>query len=72
MHFLREVEHFFETYKHLEEGHHVEVQGWAPAASAIDEVQASMERSRAAHAAPAAAVKKGGAKKGAARKGKKR
>lgn len=42
-HFLREVEHFFATYKQLE-GAHVEPLGWATAADAITEVKASVER----------------------------
>ena len=42
-HFLREVEHFFATYKQLE-GEKVETLGWAPAAEAIAEVKASVER----------------------------
>src|SRR5437763_273842 len=42
-HSLREVEHFFATYKQLE-GAHVETHGWAPAAEAIAEVKASVER----------------------------
>ena len=42
-HFLREVEHFFSTYKQLE-GVHVEAQGWAGADQAIEEVRASVER----------------------------
>ncbi len=42
-HFLREVEHFFATYKQLE-GAKTETGGWAPAASALDEVRASVER----------------------------
>ena len=42
-HFLREVEHFFSTYKQLE-GVHVEAQGWASAEQAIEEVRRSVER----------------------------
>jgi inorganic pyrophosphatase len=42
-HFLREVEHFFATYKQLE-GAHVETHGWASAADALAEVKASVER----------------------------
>jgi inorganic pyrophosphatase len=45
-HFLREVEHFFATYKQLE-GTHVEPLGWTAAADAIAEVRASVERYRA-------------------------
>ena len=41
--FLREVEHFFATYKLLEHVH-VEAQGWFPAADATAEVRASVER----------------------------
>lgn len=42
-HFLREVEHFFLTYKQLE-GATVEGQGWAHAKEACDEVHASVDR----------------------------
>ncbi len=42
-HYLREVEHFFGTYKQLE-GVPIEVQGWAKAVDAIDEVKKSVER----------------------------
>ena len=42
-HFLREVEHFFATYKQLE-GVHTEPQGWDNAAAAITEVRNSVER----------------------------
>ena len=42
-HFLREVEHFFGTYKQLE-GAKVETLGWAPAPDAIAEVKSSVER----------------------------
>jgi inorganic pyrophosphatase len=42
-HFLREVEHFFATYKQLE-GAKVESLGWAPASDAIAEVKSSVER----------------------------
>jgi inorganic pyrophosphatase len=42
-HFLREVEHFFKTYKQLE-GVTIETEGWAPAADAIQEVRASVDR----------------------------
>jgi inorganic pyrophosphatase len=45
-HFLREVEHFFATYKQLE-GHLVEPLGWENAESAMAEVTASVERFRA-------------------------
>ncbi|HEY1379808.1 MAG TPA: inorganic diphosphatase [Gemmataceae bacterium] len=44
-HFLREVEHFFATYKQLE-GAHVEPMGWATAQDAIVEVKSSVERYR--------------------------
>jgi inorganic pyrophosphatase len=43
-HFLREVEHFFVTYKQLE-GVTVESEGWAPATDAYAEVKASLRRS---------------------------
>lgn len=42
-HFLREVEHFFATYKQLE-GAHVETQGWADHEEAVREVAGSVER----------------------------
>jgi inorganic pyrophosphatase len=42
-HFLREVEHFFATYKQLE-GITIETMGWATAQDAIAEVKASVER----------------------------
>ncbi len=44
-HFLREVEHFFLTYKQLE-GVAIDSQGWAAAEDAVAEVQASLERGR--------------------------
>jgi inorganic pyrophosphatase len=42
-HFLREVEHFFGTYKQLE-GITIETMGWATAQDAMAEVRASVER----------------------------
>ena len=42
-HFLREVEHFFATYKQLE-GVHVEPQGWVGLEEALAEVRRSAER----------------------------
>ncbi|MBU0641017.1 MAG: inorganic diphosphatase [Planctomycetes bacterium] len=42
-HFLREVEHFFATYKQLE-GVTIETEGWAPAEEASAEVNASVDR----------------------------
>ncbi|MBV9080753.1 MAG: inorganic diphosphatase [Elusimicrobia bacterium] len=42
-HFLKEVEHFFATYKQLE-GVDIEVQGWGTVKEAIDEVNISVER----------------------------
>ena len=42
-HYLREVEHFFATYKQLE-GVTIEIQGWAPAGEATKEVKSSLER----------------------------
>jgi inorganic pyrophosphatase len=42
-HFLREVEHFFATYKQLE-GVTIETMGWATAQDAMAEVRASVER----------------------------
>jgi len=41
--FLREVEHFFTTYKQLE-GVHIEPQGWEPSVAATDEVKSSVKR----------------------------
>jgi inorganic pyrophosphatase len=49
-HYLREVEHFFATYKQLE-GMHVEPMGWATAQDAVLEVRSSVERYRATKAA---------------------
>ena len=45
-HFLREVEHFFSTYKHLE-GVTIEPLGWASAEEGAVEVRGSIERFRA-------------------------
>lgn len=47
-HFLREVEHFFATYKQLEDVM-VEPLGWDGPQAAIDEVRASVERYQQAH-----------------------
>jgi inorganic pyrophosphatase len=47
-HFLREVEHFFATYKQLE-GAHVEPMGWATAQDALLEVHSSIQRYRDSH-----------------------
>lgn len=44
-HFLREVEHFFATYKQLE-GVLIETMGWATAVDAVEEVRASVRRHR--------------------------
>ena len=44
-HFLREVEHFFLTYKQLE-GITVEALGWAGAQEAVAEVRTSVDRWR--------------------------
>ena len=44
-HYLREVEHFFGTYKQLE-GMSIETQGWARTAEALQEVAASAVRYR--------------------------
>jgi inorganic pyrophosphatase len=43
--FLREVEHFFSTYKHLE-GVTIEPIGWSPAEAGAAEVRASIDRFR--------------------------
>ena len=45
-HFLREVEHFFGTYKQLE-GAHTESLGWTGAEDSTLEVRASVDRFRA-------------------------
>jgi inorganic pyrophosphatase len=45
-HFLREVEHFFATYKQLE-GVTIETMGWAKGEEATEEVKISVERLRA-------------------------
>jgi len=45
-HFLREVEHFFSTYKHLE-GVTIEPLGWASHEEGAKEVRASIDRFRA-------------------------
>jgi inorganic pyrophosphatase len=50
-HFLREVEHFFATYKQLE-GITIETMGWATAQDAAAEVQASVKRYLAQKGAP--------------------
>ena len=42
-HFLREVEHFFITYKQLE-GTPTESDGWAPSEAAFEEVRSSVSR----------------------------
>ena len=47
-HFLREVEHFFATYKDLEGGH-VETMGWDDVEAVRDEVDASVKRYNAAN-----------------------
>jgi len=44
-HFLREVEHFFATYKQLE-GTAIESHGWGSADDALAEVRASVTRFR--------------------------
>jgi len=44
-HFLREVEHFFTTYKQLE-GVHIEPEGWLSAEAATAEVKSSVVRYR--------------------------
>jgi len=46
-HYLREVEHFFSTYKQLE-GVSVTPMGWGPAADAAAEVKASIARYKTA------------------------
>jgi len=46
-HFLREVEHFFSTYKQLE-GIKIETIGWAPASEGMSEVHSCVERFRSA------------------------
>jgi len=49
-HFLKEVEHFFVTYKQLE-GVTIQPEGWAGPKEAAFEVQASVKRFREAHGA---------------------
>jgi len=44
-HYLKEVEHFFATYKQLEGGE-IKVGGWASSKEAINEVRASVARYR--------------------------
>jgi inorganic pyrophosphatase len=44
-HFLREVEHFFATYKQLE-GVQTEPLGWASREEGVNEVRASLDRFR--------------------------
>lgn len=46
-HYLREVEHFFATYKQLE-GITIQTGGWAGRQAAIDEVKSCVERFKAA------------------------
>jgi inorganic pyrophosphatase len=50
-HFLREVEHFFATYKDLEGGV-VKTLGWDDADKACDEIRESMERFHKRHGKP--------------------
>lgn len=45
--YLREVEHFFATYKQLE-GVEIKTEGWEPAKAATDEVWASVARAKGA------------------------
>jgi inorganic pyrophosphatase len=47
-HFLREVEHFFSTYKQLE-GVATEAQGWTDREAAVAEVKLSVDRYREVH-----------------------
>jgi inorganic pyrophosphatase len=44
-HFLRDVEHFFATYKQLE-GVEIKTHGWQPAEAALEEIEASARRYR--------------------------
>ncbi|MBS0210655.1 MAG: inorganic diphosphatase [Planctomycetes bacterium] len=48
-HFLREVEHFFGTYKQLE-GVHIETQGWDDVSAATEEVGKAVARFRESQA----------------------
>ena len=41
---LKQIEHFFEHYKDLEEGKWVKIDGWADAAAAKEEITASIAR----------------------------
>jgi inorganic pyrophosphatase len=43
----QEIEQFFSIYKDLEEGKHVEIDGWHPRADAVAEIEAARERLRA-------------------------
>jgi len=43
-HYLREVEHFFATYKQLEGASHVETLGWDRADAAFQEIQECIDR----------------------------
>lgn len=49
-HFLREVEHFFATYKQLE-GVEIQTQGWQPAEAALVEIEISAGRYNSASTA---------------------
>ncbi|MBA3988704.1 MAG: inorganic diphosphatase [Idiomarina sp.] len=41
-----QIQHFFESYKQLEKGKWVKVEGWADAAAAKDEIKSSFERAQ--------------------------
>ncbi|WP_296045555.1 inorganic diphosphatase, partial [uncultured Alteromonas sp.] len=41
---LKQIEHFFEHYKDLEEGKWVKIDGWGDAAAAKAEIVSSVER----------------------------
>ena len=46
---LKQIEHFFEHYKDLEDGKWVKMLGWGGAEEARATVMAAIERERAAH-----------------------
>jgi inorganic pyrophosphatase len=50
---LKQISHFFEHYKDLEEGKWVKVEGWAGADDARAEIMAGVERYRNAEHKPA-------------------
>ena len=49
---LKQISHFFEHYKDLEEGKWVKIEGWTDAQSAKEEINASIENFKAEPEAP--------------------